>query len=180
MFVCYAVGIGTFDKFATTYSYAQFPAGANEDAELEKIVRDGIAAGMLYISDGDSRPAGAAHPLANLWDNGPDPVAMLKHEMQVRRIGIDQFGIRNIPEGTPMSELERTFLPLYLHHRYQLTAAAKMIGGVNYTYAVRSASGANPTTVAEPVPAARQREALAAILTTLDPKELAYPTTLSD
>jgi hypothetical protein len=130
---------------------------------------------MLYISDSDSRPAGAAHPLANLWDNGPDPVAMLKHEMQVRRIGLDQFGIRNIPHGAPLSELERTFLPLYLHHRYQLTAAAKMIGGVNYTYAVRSASGANPTTVAEPVPAARQREALAAILATLDPKELAIP-----
>jgi len=171
----YAVGIGTFDKFATTYSYAQFPAGANEDAELEKIVRHGIAAGMLYISDSDSRPAGAAHPLANLWDNGPDPVAMLKHEMQVRRMGLEQFGIRNVPEGTPMSELERTFLPLYLHHRYQLTAATKMIGGVNYTYAVRGASGANPTTVAEPIAAGRQREALAAILATLDAKELSIP-----
>ncbi|MEO5860373.1 MAG: zinc-dependent metalloprotease [Pyrinomonadaceae bacterium] len=171
----YAVGIGAFDKFATTYSYAQFPAGANENAELEKIVRDGLAAGMLYISDSDSRPAGAAHPLANLWDNGPDPVAMLKHEMQVRRIGFDQFGIRNIAEGTPMSELERTFLPLYMHHRYQLTAATKVIGGVNYTYSVRGANGPNPATVAEPVPAARQREALAAILLTLDPKELSIP-----
>lgn len=171
----YAVGIGSFDKFATTYAYAQFPVGANEDAELDRIVRDGIAAGMLYISDSDARPAGAAHPLANLWDNGPDPVVMLKHEMQVRRIGLDQFGIRNVPEGTPMSELERTFLPLYLHHRYQLTAATKMIGGVNYTYAVRGSSGANPATVAEPIAAAKQREALAAILATLDPKELSIP-----
>jgi len=171
----YAVGIGAFDKFATTYSYAQFPASANEDAELQKIVSDGLAAGMLYISDSDARPAGAGHPLANLWDNGPDPVAMLKHEMQVRRIGLDQFGIRNIPEGSPMSELERTFLPLYLHHRYQLTAATKVIGGVNYSYAVRAANGANPATVAEPIPAARQREALAAILSTLDPKELSVP-----
>lgn len=171
----YAVGIGAFDKFSTVYSYAQFPAGANEEAELEKIVRDGIAAGMLYISDSDARPAGAAHPLANLWDNGPDPVAMLKHEMQVRRIGLDQFGIRNIPQGSPMSELERTFLPLYLHHRYQLTAATKMIGGVNYSYAVRGAGGASPATVAEPIAAARQREALAAIIATLDAKELSIP-----
>ncbi len=171
----YAVGIGSFDKFATIYSYAQFPSGANEDAELEKIVRDGVAAGMLYISDSDARPAGAAHPFANLWDNGADPVAMLKHEMQVRRIGLDQFGIRNIPEGAPMSELERTFLPLYLHHRYQLTAATKVIGGVNYSYAVRGASGPNPTTVAEPIAAARQREALAAILASLDAKELSIP-----
>jgi len=171
----YAVGIGSFDKFSTIYSYAQFPAGANEDAELDKIVRDGIAAGMLYISDSDARPAGAAHPLANLWDNGPDSVAMLKHEMQVRRIGLDQFGVRNIPQGAPMSELERTFLPLYLHHRYQLTAAAKVIGGVNYSYSVRGVNGPNPQTVAEPVPAARQREALSAVLATLDPRELAIP-----
>ncbi|MEQ1765093.1 MAG: zinc-dependent metalloprotease [Pyrinomonadaceae bacterium] len=171
----YAIGIGTFDKFATTYSYAQFAPGKDENAELEKIVRDGIFAGMLYISDSDARPAGAAHPLANLWDNGPDPIAMLKHEMQVRRIGLDQFGIRNIPEGTPMSELERTFLPLYLHHRYQLTAATKVIGGVNYSYAVRGTSSPNPTTVAEPISAARQREALTAILTTLDARELSIP-----
>jgi hypothetical protein len=95
--------------------------------------------------------------------------------MQVRRIGLDQFGIRNVPEGSPLSELERTFLPLYLHHRYQLTAATKVIGGVNYTYAVRSSSGPNPTTVAEPISAASQREALTAILATLDPKELSIP-----
>src|SRR5690606_24802109 len=98
-----------------------------------------------------------------------------KHEMQVRRIGLDQFGIRNIPIGSPLSELERTFLPLYLHHRYQLTAATKMIGGVNYTYAVRGAAGPSPATVAEPIAAAKQREALAAVLATLDPRELAIP-----
>lgn len=171
----YAVGIGSFDKFSTIYSYAQFPTGANEEAELDKIVRDGIAAGMLYISDSDARPPGAAHPLANLWDNGADPVAMLKHEMQVRRIGLDQFGIRNIPQGSPLSEFERTFLPLYLHHRYQLTAAAKVIGGVNYTYSIRGPSGPNPATVAEPVSPQRQREGLAAVLATLDPRELAIP-----
>lgn len=171
----YAVGIGSFDKFAVTYSYAQFAPGTNEDAELNKIVRDGIANGMLYLSDSDARPAGAANPLANLWDNGSDPVAMLIHEMQVRRIGLDQFGLQNIPTGAPLSELELKFLPLYLHHRYQLTAATKTIGGVYYTFAVREANGPNPSRVAEPVPATAQRDALNAVLATLDPKELAIP-----
>lgn len=169
----YAVGIGSFDKFAVTYSYAQFPPGANEEGELNKIVREGITNGMLYLSDADARPASAANPLANLWDNGPDPVAMLRHEMQVRRIGLDQFGIQNIPAGTPMSELELKFLPLYLHHRYQVTAATKTIGGVYYTFSVREANGPNPDRVAEPVPADRQRDALKAVLATIDPKELA-------
>jgi hypothetical protein len=168
----YDVGIGAFDKFATRYSYAQFAPGANEDRELERIVNEGLAAGMLYLSDQDARPAGAAHPLANLWDNGSDPVAMLKHEMQVRRIGLNQFGLQNIPQGTPLSELENRFLPLYLHHRYQLTAATKMIGGAYYTYAVRTAGGPNPSTVAEIVPAAQQRAALQAVLDTIRPDEL--------
>lgn len=171
----YSVGIGSFDKFAVRYSYAQFPAGSNTDAELDKIVREGIAAGMLYISDSDSRPASAAHPLANLWDNGPDPTAMLKHEMRVRRIGLDQFSIRNIPEGAPMSELENKFLPLYLHHRYQVTAATKMIGGVYFTYAVRTRAGSEPKDVVVPVLAARQRESLNVVLATLEPKELTVP-----
>ena len=171
----YAVGIGSFDKFAVKYAYSQFVAGANESYELEKIVRDGVASGLLFLSDSDARPAGASNPLANLWDNGPDPVAMLRHEMQVRRIGLDQFGIRNIDRGAPLSELEIKFLPLYLHHRYQLTAAIKSIGGAYYTFAVRTENGPNPVTVAEPVPAERQRDALAAALETIKPGELTIP-----
>ena len=72
----YATGIGAYDKFAITYAYAQFPRGADEAAELEKMLEAGVKAGMLFISDDDARPAGAAHPLANLWDNGGDPVAI--------------------------------------------------------------------------------------------------------
>src|SRR5207237_3980403 len=116
----YAVGIGAYDKFAITYAYAQFPQGADEAAALEKIIEEGVAAGMLFISDADARPPGAAHPLASLWDNGSDPIAELRHEMEVRRIGMSQFGLGNIPAGTPLSVLEAKLLPLYLHHRYQL------------------------------------------------------------
>ncbi len=168
----YAVGIGSYDKFAIRYAYTQFPSAANENAELEKILREGVANGMLFISDGDTRPASAANPLSNLWDNGSDPVAMLRHEMQVRRIGLNQFGIENIPNGTPLSELENKFLPLYLHHRYQLTAATKSLGGVYYTYAVRAGNVASPGQIQEIVPAERQREALQAILDTIKPEEL--------
>lgn len=171
----YAVGIGSYDKWATKWAYSQFHAGLNEQTELEKIVRDGVSAGMLFIADRDTRPAGAAHPLSNLWDNGSDPVAMLKHEMQVRRIGLDSFGIKNIPINAPMSELENKFLPLYLHHRYQLTAATKSIGGVYYSYSVRTENGPNPSGVADAVPPQIQRNALEAVLVTISPDELAIP-----
>lgn len=169
----YAVGIGAFDKFAIRYGYSQFSAAANESNELEKILLEGVSNGMLFISDSDTRPASAAHPLSNLWDNGNDPVARLKHEMQVRRIGLNQFGLNNIPQNTPLSELENKFLPLYLHHRYQLTAAVKSLGGVYYTYAVRTETGTNPIQVQEIVPSERQRQALQAVLDTIRPQELA-------
>jgi hypothetical protein len=171
----YAAGIGEYDKFAIKYGYAEFPAEANESAELEKLLSDGTAAGMLFISDADARPLGAAHPLASLWDNGSDTVAMLRHEMQVRRIGMEKFGLKSIREGMPLWLLEAKFLPLYLHHRYQLQAAIKSVGGLYYTYAVKTRSGPSPARVQEIVPAARQREALSAALDTIKVEELAIP-----
>lgn len=171
----YGRGIGEYDKFAIRYAYAQFAPGANEAAELERILEDGTTRGMLFISDADARPLGAAHPLANLWDNGDDPVAMLRHEMEVRRIGLAGFGLANIPNGTPLSMLEAKLLPLYLHHRYQLQAAVKSVGGLYYTYAVKTGAGTNPARVQEIVAPARQREALNAVLDTLRPETLAIP-----
>ena len=171
----YATGIGEFDKFAVKFAYAQFPPGANEQAELEKIVEDAVARGMLYIDDPDARPVSSAHPLASLWDNGTDPVATLKHELEVRKIGLSQFGVGSIPIGTPLSELELKLLPLYLHHRYQAVAAAKSVGGVYFTYAVRTAAGPNPNRVAEVVPAAQQKAALQALLETISVETLRIP-----
>lgn len=176
----YAVGIGAYDKFAITYAYAEFAPGANESAELDRMLEAGVAAGMLFISDADARPPGAAHPLASLWDNGDDPIAMLRHEMEVRRIGLSEFGLNNIRAGTPMSLLEAKLLPLYLHHRYQLQAAVKSVGGAYYTYAVKSANGPSPAKVQEIVPAARQRDALNAVLDTIRPDTLVIPQRILD
>ena len=66
-------------------------------------------------------------------------------------------------------------MPLYLHHRYQLQAAVKTLGGVRYTYAVKDGGAVRPSSVAPVEPADRQREALAAVLETLDPKALVLP-----
>ena len=176
----YAVGIGAYDKFAIEYAYTEYGQSENEQAGLERILERGVAAGMLFISDADARPPGAAHPLASLWDNGSDPIAMLRHEMEVRRIGLSQFGLGSVPTGTPLSLLEAKLLPLYLHHRFQLQAAVKSVGGVNYTYAVKTASGANPGKAPEIVSPARQRDALAAVLETLQVEALAIPPRILD
>jgi hypothetical protein len=80
--------------------------------------------------------------------------------------------LQNIPKGAPLSQLENKLLPLYLHHRYQLQAAVKTLGGVYYTYAVRTESTANPLPVREIVPAERQHQALLAVLDTIKSEEL--------
>jgi hypothetical protein len=176
----YAKGIGEYDKFAIRYAYAQFPAGADEERELERIVREGVSGGMLFLSDADARPAGAAHPLANLWDNGADPVRELRHALEVRRLALARFGLENIARGAPLSTLEAKFLPLHLHHRYQLTAAAKSIGGVYYTYAVRAEAGPHPPQARAAVPPSRQHEALREVLTALKLEELLVPRRVLD
>ena len=52
----YPVGIGSYDKFAIKWAYSQFASGANEQAELSRIVNDGVAAGMLLFNRRRSPP----------------------------------------------------------------------------------------------------------------------------
>ncbi len=170
----YARGIGVWDIQQVRYAYTQFPPGSDEHAGLEAILGENRDKGWIYLSDDDTRPAGAAHPLAAMWDNGSDPVAGLVHELAVRRIALRSFGEHNVPPGTPLSTLGEVLAPLYFHHRYALEAAVKSVGGLDYAYAVRG-DGAPPAT---PVAPARQREALAAVLGTLDPAGLDLPESL--
>jgi acetamidase/formamidase len=176
----FAKGVGAYDVLAVRYAYSQFPAQTDEAKELEKIVRKGVSDGLLFLSDRDSRPAGAAHPLANLWDNGDDPVAALRHAMKVRTIALERFGLSQLDDGEPISDLEAKLVPIYLHHRYQLEAAVKTLGGVRYTYAVKGGDAVRPPSITPVEPARRQRDALDAVLETIDPKVLVLPDRLLD
>ena len=171
--------MGAYDLLAVRYAYSQFPAGADEARALNEIVRNGISDGLRFLSDRDARPAGNAHPLANLWDNGDDPVASLRHEMKVRAIGLDRFGLDRLADREPLSDLEAKLLPLYLHHRYQLVAAVKTLGGIRYTYAVKDGDALRSTT-AVVEPAQRRRNALDAVLETIELKVLVLPDRLLD
>jgi Met-zincin/Domain of unknown function (DUF5117) len=171
----YATGIGAWDVQAIRYAYTEFPPGPDREARersgLDQILRENLARGYLYLTDEDARPPGAAHPLANLWDNGPEPVAGLEQALAVRRIALGRFGERNVAAGRPLATLQEVLAPVYFHHRYQLEAAVKVVGGLDYAYSVR---GEGPQE-ARPVAAAWQRRALAAVLETLSPAELDLP-----
>ena len=165
----YTNGVGPYDIAAIKYAYQP----VSSEAELDALAR----AVPLFVSDPHSRGAGGAHPLGSVWDNGGDPVAMLRHEIEVRRIALEQFGLENLKRGEDLSFLEVQLVPLYLHHRYQTEAAAKSIGGVYFTYSVNDRGTPD---LPRRVPAAQQRDALNAVLATLDPKFLELPRRIVD
>src|SRR6202521_1407105 len=171
----YATGIGDWDVQAIRYAYTEFPPGpdldARERAGLDQILRENQSRGMVYLTDEDARPPGAAQPLANLWDNGADPVAGLGQALAVRRIALARFGAGNVASGRPLAILQEGLAPGYFHHPYQLEAAIKVVGGLDYEYSVR---GEGPQE-ARPVAAAWQRRALGAALAVLSPETLDIP-----
>ena len=172
----YGVGVGDWDVHTVRYAYAQPTPHQTEDELLEAIIDDGLERRLAFMSDADARPSGSAHPRAHLWDNGDDAAAALDHAFEVRRIAVNRFGESNLAMGQPLSRLVEVFSPLYLYHRYQLTAAAKLIGGVTYTYAVRGDGQTGP----EPVAGDHQRRALSSVLRGLDPTVLMVPGSVSD
>ena len=168
----YDTGIGTWDVMAIRYGYTPVPDGQTEQALLDGIIQDYQDDGLRYITDRDARPAGAAHPIANLWDNGSDVVDALQREMDVRRVALARFGGETIRTGEPLAITEEVLVPLYLRHRYQVQATTKLVGGVTYTYALRGDADATPP---ERVAAARQSDALDALLATITPEALRVP-----
>jgi hypothetical protein len=167
----YAKGIGEWDKVAIAYGYQDFPAGADEHAALDKILSDAFARGLRYLTDQDARPASASSSYTHLWDNGANVIDELANLMRVRSAALARFGENNIREGAPMATLEDVLVPLYMHHRYQVEAVAKLVGGEDYTFSLRGKGDKNPQIVAPE----EQRRALAAVLDTLKPENLALP-----
>ena len=164
----YAVGIGAWDTAAIRYGYSEFAPGTDESSALDKLLQQNEASGLRYITDEDSRPLGSANPYAHLWDNGSDASVELERILEVRKAALARFGENAIRPGQPMAELEQTLVPLYLLHRYQTEAAAKLIGGLDYRYAVRG----DHAMVTQMIAPERQRKALDAVLQTLGPEVL--------
>ncbi len=166
----YGVGIGEWDKVLVKYAYSHFRQGVNEDDALNLIIKSAFAAGLYFVADPDASSPGTAHAYASLWDNGKDPVAALEHAMKVRRIALNGFGAHNIPAGAPIGELGKVLVPVFLHHRYQIVAAAKLVGGYSYTYKLRDDTLPQSRLIEPGV----QKQALAALLKTLG-EDVVFP-----
>lgn len=171
----YEKGIGSWDKVSVGYAYSDFPDDIDELKELNLLLENSLKEGHLFISDSDARPIGGAHPKAHLWDNGSSATDELNVLMKIRSKALNQLSLNHIKEGAPYSDLEDLFVPMYLLHRYQVEAVVKMIGGIDYNYAVK---GSIPFSV-EVVSSTQQRNALLEYLNALDPKALKIPSHLN-
>ena len=146
----YGVGVGPWDRFMIKWLYS-----AQTDAQAKPLEAQARAKGLRFVADNDARPVSSGQPLGSLWDDGPDPIGELKRILAVRRAAVERFGTGALPAGESLAELRRAFVPIWLLDRYQVEAAAKSVGGVNFPYAV---NGDNA--VAQVVPGARQWAAL--------------------
>jgi len=167
----YDTGIGKWDKVTVAYAYSDFPPGTDEEKALDAILDKAQRDGLRYLSDQDARPTGSAHALAHLWDSGSSASQELERILEVRKQAISNFSEDNIKTGEPYSVLEDVFVPLYFLHRYQIEAASKVIGGLDYNYKVKGDGQRSVGSVTKK----SQEAALQAMLKTLEPDVLAIP-----
>ncbi|SDS46186.1 protein of unknown function [Formosa sp. Hel1_31_208] len=167
----YARGIGDWDKVTVGYSYSEFSQNQDEKEALNNLLKVATFAGHRFITDSDARAQGGAHALAHLWDNGKSASEELDNILQIRAKAISNFSKDNIRQGEPYSVLEDVFVPLYFFHRYQTEAATKVVGGLDYNYAIKGGG----QDIVKPIAVKNQKEALNQILNTISAEALAIP-----
>lgn len=163
--------IGAWDKRAISYGYSYPTAGMDEASYLEKSLQDTYADGYEFITDTDARDSSGVHPRSHLWDNGGSASGELKRILALRESKMTSFNLNAIPIGQPEATLEEVFVPLYLMHRYQLEATAKLIGGMDYSYKIKGDNQPSQGWVS----AAIQQNSLDALLLAIEPDQLEVP-----
>jgi len=169
----YGTGPGAYDVWVVRWGYGIFPPETERDS-LRGIVADGLRRGFLFLSDGDARPEFAADPRTNLWDDAATPAEFLRHQMGVRRVAMQRFGLRNIRAGEPIALLQERFAPVYFMHRFALNSLAKTIGGMEYSNPLKG----DEQQTTRPLSRARQLDALRQLMEALQPDALAIPDTV--
>ncbi len=171
----YGVGVGIWDDYVVKEVYGQFAEG-QEAAALAALRAQAKADKLQYVSDADSRAAGAVHPDGLLWDFGPDSIKTWDQLMAVRQRALQTFSVDVLPDERQIGELEARIVPVYLLHRYQAEALARLIAGGEFEYGTSADVRAGRTqSGVHVVPAAVQRQALSRLVDSLRAESLALP-----
>jgi hypothetical protein len=150
--------LGAYDYWAIAYGYSTFEP-AQEATGLAKITASSIQPELAFATDEDAGYGALAEgvdPDVNRFDLGSDPLAYYKRRMTLSRQLWDRLQKLKLPDGDSYERLTRSFNSGFRGLSQVGPLAAKFVGGV-LTRRERAGSG---RPLFEPVPAARQREAL--------------------
>jgi hypothetical protein len=151
--------IGPYDYWAIEYGYKPLDAAA-EKAELARIAARSTEAELAYGTDEDAGYATlylGIDPEVNRFDLGADPLAYYRRRMKLSRELWDRLQTLQLAPGESYERLARSLASGFRDVARVAPLAAKYVGGVTHRRDL-AGSGRPPY---EPVPAARQREALA-------------------
>jgi hypothetical protein len=171
----YGTGLGPWDHFLVAHAYGRF-GDVDEETALAELRREAAESGLTYLSDEDAQGPNAAHADAVPWVSGPDALQALETMLRVRRIALDGFSRGVLPPDRQTGELEERAVQLHLLHRHEVTAVARLVGGVRYAYGLASEDGRG----AQAVDAVTQHTALTRLAELLRAEQLALPYTVLD
>ena len=151
--------IGPYDVWAIEYGYRPLEA-AVEKAELARIAARSIEPELAYGSDEDAgygKQFLGIDPAVNRFDLGADPLAYYQRRLKLSRELWDRLQALQLAPGESYERLARSLTSGFRQVARVAPLAAKYVGGVTHR---RDLAGSGRP-LYEPVPAARQREALA-------------------
>ncbi len=172
--IAYDTKIGAWDKRAIKYGYGYPLSNSDEKNFLRTTLEHTFEDGYEFISDADARDPSGVHPRAHLWDNGISASDELLRLLKLRKQRIESFNIQAIKPGVSQSSLEEVFVPLYLMHRYQIEAAIKLIGGLDFNYKVRGDNQPKHSWIDDQT----QKAAINAVLLAIVPEHLQIPSSV--
>jgi hypothetical protein len=148
--------LGAYDYWAIEYAYKPI-APEQEKAELAIIAGRSNEPQLAFATDEDI--SFSIDPLVNQGDMTDDPLAFFRRRVKLSQELWQRLEAREMPAGESYSVLRRRFLTGFNQLGMAMASAAKYIGGAEV---VNDYSGSTRMPVT-PVPAAKQREALATI-----------------
>ncbi len=176
----YAPTIGSYDRWAITYGYADVAhqaslsqhtgkgaaaegAAWSPDVELNglrAIASQAADPAHLYASDEDAGFGGfGLDPTVSRYDQTSDPLGWARDRVTLINRLFDSLDTRVVAPGQGYAKLRSAFTDLLTDRWYALLVATKYIGGASTSRDHRGDPDARPALVT--IPADRQREALA-------------------
>jgi hypothetical protein len=148
--------LGAYDYWAIEYAYKPI-APDQERTELLKIAARSSEPQLAFATDEDV--GFSIDPLVNHNDMTDDPLAFFKRRVKLSQELWQRLEQRRLPEGESYAMLRRRFLTGFAQLGIAMASAAKYVGGAEVVND-HSGSARMPVT---PMPAKKQREALATI-----------------